>query len=155
MVDLYDYIKEDYISNKESYELIKQSVICYICREIMVKPVMCMNCQNVFCRRCIEHWNNLKNYCPYKCPNPEYKKCVLVGNLLSSLEIICKDCESVIKFDNMERHVLSKCDTVEINYQINKIDSNDNRIFQKLPKIKKDKERFNQESFTRMKSKNI
>lgn len=154
MVDIYEYINIDTIENKNSYELIKDSITCHICTEIMIRPVMCMNCQHAYCKRCIEHWNNNKNYCPNKCPNPIYRYSVLVGNLLSSLEIRCKDCGILIHYDNMEKHVLSKCDTIEIKYPIKK-ESNSDGIFKKIPTKELDEIKFYEQPKMSMKSKTL
>jgi hypothetical protein len=55
----------------------------------------------------------------------------------------------------MEKHVLSKCDTVEINYKINLRDSNDDGILKKLNRGKTDKNKFYSQIQTKMKSKYI
>ena len=154
MADLNEYIQEEYITNRDLYESIKDSITCAICTNIIIKPTMCMNCQKAYCRRCIEHWNNIKNYCPNKCDNPEYKKSVVIANLLTKLNFTCKDCFSTVNYDQMERHILSKCDTVEGNYKIDK-SSNVDGIFQKLNRGKKVKIKFDNQVRTKMKSKYI
>lgn len=155
MVDLTEYIQESYIVNKALYESIKDSITCVICTNIIIKPTMCMNCQKAYCRSCIEHWNNLKNYCPNKCDYPEYKKSIVVANLLSKLDFTCKDCYSTVNYDQMEKHVLTRCDTVEGNYKIYQKDSNEDGVFKKLNRGKKVKKQFNSQIRTRMKSKYI
>ena len=155
MVDLSEYIQEKYIANKPLYESLKDSITCVICTNTIIDPMMCMNCQKAYCRRCIGHWNNIKNYCPNKCDNPEYKRSVVVANLLSKLNFTCKDCFNIVNYDQMEKHVLSKCDTVEINYKINLRDSNDDGILKKLNRGKTDKNKFYIQIQTKMKSKYI
>ena len=152
MVDLYEFINEDYIIKDALYECFKDSIICPICSEIIVRPVMCMNCQKAYCKRCIEHWNNMKNYCPNKCNNPEYKKCILVGNILSKLNFKCKDCSNIVNYDKMERHALSKCETIEVNYKLINHDLNSDGIFKKVKIQTKDRKKLYSQPQTKMKS---
>ena len=155
MVELSEYIQEKYIANEVLYESLKDSITCIICTNIIIEPTMCMNCQKAYCRKCIGHWNNIKNYCPNKCDNPEYRKSVVVANLLSKLDFICKECSNIVNYDQIEKHIASKCNTVEINYKINLKDSNEDGILKKLNKRKKDKKKFDSQIQTKMKSKYI
>ena len=94
----------------------------------------------------------MKNYCPNKCENPQYKKCVLVGEILSKLNFTCKDCSNVVNYDKMERHVYSKCDTEEVNYKLINQDSNSDGIFQVVNIRKMDRKKWYNQPKTRMKS---
>jgi small GTP-binding protein len=132
MVELEDYLNYDTVVKDQFYESIKESLFCPICMDLMIKPVMCMNCTNNYCRRCIMRWSKFKNICPNRCENTEYKKCVFVENILIKLKFKCKDCYSIISYDNMEKHVLSKCDTVKINLPLDKNSSEINGIFRKI-----------------------
>ena len=132
MVDLSEYIQEKYIANKPLYESLKDSITCVICTNTIIDPTMCMNCQKAYCRRCIGHWNNIKNYCPNKCDNPEYKRSVVVANLLSKLNFTCPECYKVVNYEQMEMHILSKCDTVEVKVKINNKDLNSDKLFKKV-----------------------
>ena len=155
MVDLTEYIQEKYIINRNLYESIKDSVTCAICSNIIINPTVCMNCQKAYCRNCITHWNNLKHYCPYKCDNSKYNKSIVVANLLSKLNFTCKDCFNIVNYDKMEKHVLSQCDTVEVNYKLNENNSNDDGIFQRLDIDTKYKKNIDSQIRTKMKSKYI
>ena len=51
-----EYVNEDTIVKNETYELLKDNIICPICLCLMIEPVMCLKCQNTFCKKCIESW---------------------------------------------------------------------------------------------------
>ena len=54
-----------------------------------------------------------KKLLPNKCDNPDYKKIFVFANILSKLYFTCKDCFDMVNYDQIEKHALSKCDTVE------------------------------------------
>lgn len=152
MVELEDYINEDNVEKDQLYESIKETIFCPICRNIMIKPVMCMNCQNNYCRSCIEQWSNIKDYCPNKCKNADYKSSLIIGNILSKLNFKCKDCLNVINYEKMEKHVLSKCDTIDIKYDLNKKNDLSKGIFKKLKRNDVTIKKFYKQSRTKIKS---
>ena len=155
MVELEDYLNYDTVVKDQFYESIKESLFCPICMDLMIKPVMCMNCTNNYCRRCIMRWSKFKNICPNRCQNTEYKKCVFVENILIKLKFKCKDCYSIISYDNMEKHVLSKCDTVKINLPLDKNSSEINGIFRKINLKNTNNKKINEQIKLNMKSKYI
>jgi len=152
MVELEDYINEDYVEKDQLYESIKETIFCPICRNIMIRPVMCMNCQNNYCRSCIEQWSNIKDYCPNKCKNADYKNSLIIGNILSKLNFKCKDCLNVINYEKMEKHVLSKCDSIDIKYDLNKNKDITQGIFKKIKKNDVTLKKFYKQSPTKIKS---
>jgi hypothetical protein len=152
MSDLGDYLDERNVANIEFYNTVKDDIFCPICQSILIKPLICMRCQNNFCRGCIEIWNNTKsniNSCPFRRKNPEYKYSIQAGNLLSKLNFTCKDCSSIVNYDQMEKHVLSKCGTIEIKYiDDSKVDG----IFKKVKMDNKNIKKFNEKSHIKLKS---
>ena len=73
MEDLNNYvIKNDY------YNSIEEEILCSICRNIKINPVMCSKCQNSFCYNCIEEWKKNSHLCPFKCIYPDYTNCRLI-----------------------------------------------------------------------------
>ena len=148
MVELEDYINDSTVVKDSFYESIKDSIICPICLDLMIKPFMCLNCLNNYCRRCIEYWSNVKNSCPNRCQNSEYKSCLFIEKLLAKLNFTCKDCNSVINYEKMEKHILSKCDTIEINNLINNKDNNSylkKGFFHQINKNNKDFKKIKQQ----------
>ena len=50
---------------------------CRICLDLVMDPVECENCSNLFCRECIEEWlkNSSSSQCPYK---HSFKKAIVL-----------------------------------------------------------------------------
>jgi len=63
---------------------------CSLCENIFFNPVMCKNCENHFCKLCINKWiSKNPNVCPL-CKNYEQKNVSSILNvLLSKLIISC------------------------------------------------------------------
>ena len=145
MVELEDYINDSTVVKDSFYESIKDSIICPICLDLMIKPFMCMNCLNNYCRRCIGYWSNVKNCCPNRCQNTEYKSCLFIEKLLAKLKFTCKNCYSVVNYEQMERHILSKCGTIEVNNLIDNNSDSKNGIFRKINKKKEIQKKINEQ----------
>ena len=69
--------KENQIISSQTKKLFQKSVnnelTCCICLDILDNPVMCSNCLNNFCDKCIKKWEDDYNfYCPFKCKFPKY-----------------------------------------------------------------------------------
>lgn len=109
MEDLKDYINEETVVKDEIYNSIKDSIICQICKDIMINPMKCMECPNSFCIKCIEKWNLRKKTCPNRCQNPNYKFNRPLLQILSNLKFECKKCKNIINYDDMIKHINSKC----------------------------------------------
>ena len=56
MDKLREYINEKNVIKDEFYTSFESSFTCSICSDIFIEPTMCMNCQNVYCKECIEGW---------------------------------------------------------------------------------------------------
>ena len=136
------------------YESIKDYIFCPICLNIKYHPVMCMKCQNTFCKKCIEKWDINRKGCPYKCISPNYKYSLLAGNMLSKLNFKCSECSKIINYEQVERHYLSKCDTIDIKYNLNKNISGNDGIFRTIRVSKRGNE-INQIEQIKMKSKSL
>lgn len=65
---------------------LQKMIACCICQERLVMPMQCLECQNLFCQKCISNWNSVSNTCPFKCHKPEFKPCRIMENILTSLE---------------------------------------------------------------------
>ena len=154
MIDLHDYIKEENIINdqKQFYESIKDLIYCLICQQIMVKPVRCKNCQSSFCRNCLENWVYQKNSCPIRCHDLDFQTDIVKSNLLSKLNFTCPECYKVVNYEQMEMHILSKCDTVEVKVKINNKDLNSDKLFKKVKRNYSDFKKFSEQPQIKMKS---
>jgi hypothetical protein len=100
-------------------------------------------------------WSKFNNKCPNRCENTDYKKCLFVENILIKLKFNCKDCYSIVSYDNMEKHVLSKCDTIQIKLPLNKNPSSIDGIFRKINQKNDNYKKINPQIRLKMKSKYI
>lgn len=143
MESMHDYINENNIVKDEIYKNFESSLICIICLDIIIEPIMCIKCQHVYCKQCIKKWSKINSKCPNRCENPEYQICLDISQLLSKLNFNCKKCKNIINYDEMEKHFLTKCLLGKIknnsdNYE--KALNERNYSFQKLDYYDKTKE---------------
>ena len=103
------YINEETVIKNEVYNNIENSIICIICLDIIIDPMICNNCQTVYCKNCIEKWSKIDKRCPKRCINPIYQKCLKIQKLLSKLTFNCEKCRNIINYDEIEKHYISKC----------------------------------------------
>ena len=133
MDNIRDYINENNVIKDEFYTRFDNSLTCSICSEIFIEPTMCMNCQNVYCKKCIESWLQKSSTCPNRCQSTKFDKSLSTIEMLSKLKFICDKCDSIISYDDMKNHSLSNCKknnnnienptNNENNSQTNKINS--------------------------------
>ena len=104
------YINENTIVKNEIYESFKDSIICPICLCIIIEPVMCLECQNNFCKKCIEDWKKKDESCPNKCSAPVFKDVIGKNNVITKCKFKCiKGCGEEIKFEDIKNHYNSDC----------------------------------------------
>ena len=99
------YINDETIVKNEIYLVFQDLLNCPICSNILIDPYMCMNCQNFYCKKCIDEWSKKDNKCPNRCENPNYKKSIEKNNILSKLKFKCKNCGKEILYEDVEKHV--------------------------------------------------
>lgn len=133
MEDLHDYMNKQYVVKSEYYKAVEDSVNCLICMDIIIDPIMCMKCQNVYCKKCIENWDRVNKICPIKCPSANYQKCRVKAEILNKLKFECKKCNNIIDYENMSKHVYSNCNTNNDYYDYYNINNlSFDGIFQKI-----------------------
>ena len=103
-----EYINDNTIIKDELYNAFKESVSCPLCLSSLINPVMCMKCQNVFCKKCINEWSKKDDKCVNRCTEPNYQKCIGKNDILSKLKFKCEACGNIIKYDEAKKH-LSTC----------------------------------------------
>lgn len=69
-----DFISENLISNIDFYNQLSKSemLTCPICLGLLNDPIMCEECQNTFCRNCLNNWEKKNISCPFKCSNIKF-----------------------------------------------------------------------------------
>lgn len=101
------------VSNKDTFQTIKDEITCNICMMILDNPKQCNNCQNLFCENCILDWSKKKNICPFKCSNFKIVDSGrIVKNMLSKIQFNCVSCDKEINYDAFIEHS-SKCASIK------------------------------------------
>ena len=108
------FINEGTVVNNEIYQVFKDSVMCPICSNILIEPVICMKCQNSYCKRCSEDWTQKNDKCPNRCENPNYQKSLDKNNILSKLKFKCENCGEKIFYEKVQNHI-NECKPNNIN----------------------------------------
>ena len=98
------YINNETLIENKIVNLLKSSIICPLCNNIFIKPLMCINCQKVYCKKCIDNWSKDKEKCPNNCQNPNYKDCMIKNDILSKLQFNCLGCDQKILYFEVENH---------------------------------------------------
>ena len=99
-----DYINDDNIIKDDIYNMFKATITCFLCEKILINPMMCMNCQKDFCKKCIDNWVQNNDKCPKGCDNPNYQKSLLKNDLLSKLKFKCKKCGGQVLYEEVKKH---------------------------------------------------
>ena len=104
------YVNEETIIKNEKYESFKELIYCPICECLMIEPVMCLDCQNNYCKNCIEKWKAKEGSCPNRCGNPIFKNVIGKNRLISKFNFKCiKGCGAEIPFNDITAHYNSNC----------------------------------------------
>ena len=113
------YIDPDLVINKDNFKLIEFNVICSICNGIVVSPVQCLECENCFCKICIESWKKKSgDSCPFRCKNPSFKDSRLIKSILSNIKFKCKNgCNEEIPYLELENHYEENCPNIIKDYK--------------------------------------
>ena len=85
-------IKNDY------YREIEHSIRCSLCKKIN-KLLICSNCKNKLCEKCLSSAN-------HRCKGFNYEKDLSQLSLLKRLEFTCKKCQNIIKYEDIEKHII-------------------------------------------------
>ena len=110
------FINNDTIIKDEIYDTFKDSISCPICYNIFIEPIMCIKCQNSFCKQCIDKMEDIK--CPNKCEEPNYQKSNAKHDILTNLKFKCKYCKTTIKYDDAYNHKNVCCTELIDSYEI-------------------------------------
>ena len=114
------YIEPDLVINKDIFKSLGSNALCSICGGIINEPVQCLDCENSFCKTCIQEWIHQKgeNSCPFRCINPSFKNSRVIKNLLLNLIFKCKNgCYMQIPYLELEAHYSEKCPKIQIDFK--------------------------------------
>ena len=99
-----EFINDNTIIKDDIYNMFKDSFTCFLCKNILIDPIICMKCQIDFCNKCIENWIKNENKCPKGCVEPNYQKSLLKNELLSKLKFKCTKCGAHILYQEVKKH---------------------------------------------------
>ena len=103
------YVNNDTLVEDDISKIFKSSVICPLCKSILIKPFMCMKCQNVYCKKCIDNLSEKNEKCPNNCDSPTFQNCLVKNEILSKFYFSCVGCGKEIPYNEAEKHHLSCC----------------------------------------------
>ena len=107
-LDKDEYFSDDRIIEDELYLTIKDLIKCPLCFKILKDPYMCIECQNAYCKKCVETYSNFK-----KCPNDgkktKFSHSIQKNDLLSKLRYRCKNCNKEVKQTDIQSHLKTNC----------------------------------------------
>src|SRR4051794_11898312 len=98
----------DYLSEEYDYiDTIENDLICSICLNAFIQPVIHNECENMFCKKCVKNLD--------KCPlcrkqilagNITYTIARFITNKLNDLEVYCPiDNRHIIKRRDLKKHI--------------------------------------------------
>jgi hypothetical protein len=89
---------------------IRDEFRCLICVKLVNNPNHCLNCEEIFCQKCLEDYLKY-NYdkCPH-CQKMRFltKKSIKLMKIINSSNIKCPNCPEVIRYEQFNDHS-SKC----------------------------------------------
>lgn len=94
-----EYINNETIIKNEIFKVLGNSIICNICKNILISPVMCMKCQKEFCKKCIE-----KEAQCLDCGESDFQNCLGKQEILSKLSFKCKKCGKTYFYNDADKH---------------------------------------------------
>ena len=116
---------------------------------------MCIHCQNVYCRQCINKWRIINAKCPLRCINPNYQISHDIAKILSNLKFKCKNCNNIFNYNDMKNH-FTGCkiltdyknffdidEDIMLNGIFKKMENKENIVFESKDKIKSKNIQFN------------
>ncbi len=98
------YVNNNTIVKNNIYNIFKEEVTCPLCNSIYIDPVICMNCQKVYCKKCIDKRSNDNKSCPNNCVEAKYQNSIGKNEILSKLSFKCNECQKEIKYDEAKSH---------------------------------------------------
>ena len=101
------YINNDTLIENETTKMLKSLLLCPICNNIFINPVMCLKCQKNFCEKCFNDPNNKEKKC--SCENATFQKSIAKNELLSQLKFTCVGCNGEIEYNKAQMHHDSCC----------------------------------------------
>lgn len=133
-MEMEEYINERTIIKNDTFDSCREQIICQICGRIMLEPVMCVNCQNFYCKECIEDWKKKNKLFPNSCEKPSYINVKEKNRLITKMKFKCiKGCGAEILFEDIKKHYSTNClENIKDNIiEINDINKKNDKVEKK------------------------
>lgn len=95
-----------------SFNDISEFLTCRICFNILIDPVECNTCRNLYCSYCLDNWQKISGEipCKFRCENSILMtNCRLILTLLEKLILKCHRCSDGIKYADLVSHIKIHC----------------------------------------------
>src|SRR5574344_2466704 len=113
-IDDDEYFDTSLIINQKEYAVIESFTKCVICEDLLREPMKCTQCENNFCKQCIENWMKKSNTCPFKCKDFEVKPAKFISQMLEKIKFKCKNgCDAEIPYNDVEEHYMLKSPKID------------------------------------------
>ena len=99
-----EYFNSKTIIEDEIYKAFKETVTCPLCKNILIEPLICMKCQKIYCKKCINNLDLDNKKCPNNCIEPFFENCLGISEILSKLKFKCEKCEKQIEYNDAQNH---------------------------------------------------
>ncbi|MCQ2817922.1 MAG: hypothetical protein MJ252_11715 [archaeon] len=127
-----EVINQDYLKQFESF------CICQICEGVIYDGLSCSECDNTWCRACIEPWLKKSNECPYRDKNPTLKKDRKGRAILEKLKFKCRNnCGIQINYSDLENHYKNSCPMIGKNIKNNPNSENQKKLLEEIEILKR------------------
>jgi hypothetical protein len=103
------YIDDECVIKDETFFNFENFLFCEICKKILKNPMMCSNCQKVFCKACIDE----KGDCPTIGCLGNISESKDKSAILKMIKFKCRNCKEEVKYDDVENHLKDGCKTQE------------------------------------------
>jgi len=92
-------------------------LICFICSNFLIDPILCDECQIIFCSSCILKWTqDSSGICPKGCKFKQRSISKVIRNLLNKIKLKCKNmvngCKEILNYDDYFNHLNNLCEYI-------------------------------------------
>lgn len=139
------HIRQDEVANTELFEFAKPSLVCSICKGILIEPQQCTTCLGYFCLECVKISKIKSERCPVKnCMNFNYIESESSKNMLPKLKFKCRNgCEQIIDYANLKNHYEKECPKMDFSEKYLELLSEYNFIKFKMAQKEKNMTKLN------------
>ncbi|KAM3130643.1 hypothetical protein pb186bvf_017235 [Paramecium bursaria] len=94
----------------EPIEDVPDNLCCGICTLLVIEPLECKSCENLFCSQCIGDWVVKKDECPNRCAGKFFTKQAhrMIRMELSKIKLYCRNrqfgCQVTIMYETIKSH---------------------------------------------------